>query len=638
MPDMIDSLPMEQTQTADPVMDEIPRKINKEQVLEAMSTLQRYKGGKANLENRIVDNEEWYKIRHWQMIGKKHEDTDLYPSSAWLFNSIANKHADAMDNYPEPAILPREEGDKGEAETLTSILPLIMEQNDFESTYSDAWWYKLKNGTGVYGIFWDPTKHNGLGDISIKQIDLLSLFWEPGVNDIQNSRNLFSVELWDNDVLEERWPQLKNHLGGGDTIVRQYIYDDTVDTSDKSMVVDWYYKKTSEAGDVLHYCKFCGDTVLYASEDDPNYADRGFYDHGLYPFVFDPLFIVEGTPAGFGYIDIMKSPQLYIDKLDQLILKNALMSSKKRFFIRNDGSINEEEFANWDNDFVHVDGANLGEDSIREIQTSAISSIYVQIKQLKVDELKETSGNRDFSQGSTTSGVTAASAIAALQEAGSKLSRDMLKSAYRAYAQICRFAIELIRQFYDEPRYFRILGENGMQRFIAYTNDGIRPQAQGTAFGQEMGYRLPEFDVKIKAQKSSAFSKLSQNELAKELYGAGFFNPQLADQALVTLDMMDFEGKQQVMAKIAQNGTLYQQVLQLQAQVAKMAQIIDMANGTNLSQMVGQQAGLPTEEVPQMAMGGQPELDSLGGERAQEAGQVRNARARAAGASDPTPR
>lgn len=93
---------------------------------------------------------------------------------------------------------------------------------------------------------------------------------------------------------------------------------------------------------------------------------------------------------------------------------------------------------------------NLGENDIREIQTSQLDSSVVNILQLKIEELKETSGNRDFSQGGTSSGVTAASAIAALQEAGSKLSRDMIKSSYRSFTRVCNLCIELIRQFYDE--------------------------------------------------------------------------------------------------------------------------------------------------------------------------------------------
>ena len=135
--------------------------IGREQVQAANQTLQRYKEGKANLENKIVENEQWYKLRHWECLRDKKQD--IQPTSAWLFNCIANKHADAMDNFPSPNILPREEGDKAEAEMLTSIVPVILDQCEFEQTYSDVWNYKLKTGTGVYGIFWDKSKLNGLG-------------------------------------------------------------------------------------------------------------------------------------------------------------------------------------------------------------------------------------------------------------------------------------------------------------------------------------------------------------------------------------------------------------------------------------------------------------------------------------------
>ncbi len=215
------------------------------------------------------------------------------------------------------------------------------------------------------------------------------------------------------------------------------------------------------------------------------------------------------------------------------------------------GAVNEEEFADWSNNFVHVSGSNLGEDSIREIRMSGIPEIYLGILNSKIDELKETSGNRDFSQGGVSSGVTAASAIAALQEAGSKLTRDMVKGGYRAFAELNSLAIELIRQFYDEPRFFRVIAENGNQEFVSYDNSAIRVKSQGEAFGVTLGDRKPIFDIKVSAQKSSPFSKISQNELALQLYNSGMFNPEFRQQALLAISMMDFEGKSALVAKLS---------------------------------------------------------------------------------------
>lgn len=547
----------------------IKQKISTKDVQEAGIILKKYKDGKSNLESRIVQNEEWYKMRHWDIIRNKKRVDDPEPASAWLFNSIANKHADAMDNFPSPNVLPREESDKESAESLSSILPVVLEHNNFEQTYSDAWWYKLKTGTAAYGVFWNTSLENGLGDVDIKKLDILNIFWEPGINDIQKSRNIFTVELVDNDILEQKYTNVAGKLYGGNITLSKYIYDDTVDTSEKSAVVDWYYKVEQNGRNVLHYCKFVNDFVLYASENDPTYSERGFYDHGEYPIIFDTLFVEEGTPAGFGYIDIMKDCQLYIDKLNQNILKNSLMATRPRFFAKDKQSINEDEFADWNKDFVHVSGS-LDDNNIRQIEVKPISPIYMNVLQMKIDELKETSGNRDFSQGSTSSGVTAASAISALQEAGSKLSRDMIKSSYRSFTRINYMVLELVRQFYDEPRAFRIIGKQGQQEFVQYDNSGIKPKSQGTEFGVDMGYRRPVFDIVVTSQKASPFSKIAQNELAKELYQLQFFNPQMSDQVMIALDMMDFDGKDMVVQKISQNNSLFQMVQQMQSQLVQM--------------------------------------------------------------------
>ena len=551
---------MKNEETMEPV-------IGQEAVRRAQVILNRYKEGKANLERRVVDNEQWYKLRHWECM-RGHGKNQVEPTSAWLFNAIANKHADVMDNFPSPNVLPREEGDKAEAKLLSSILPVVLEQSEFEQVYDEVNDYKLKAGTGIYGVFWDPGASGGLGDVAIRKVDILNLFWESGITDIQQSSNVFHVRLENNAVLAARYPQLAHKFAGPpmEEVGSKYLYDDRVDTTDKSAVVDWYYKKQQFGRTVLHYCKYVGDTVLFATENDPAYAERGWYDHGLYPFVFDPLFRTAGTPCGFGYIDVAKSAQEYIDRGNQAILMNLLVNARPRHFIRSDGAVNEEEYADLSRDFVHVEGG-LGQDSILPIQSTGLSQVYLSVLSSKIDELKEVTGNRDVSTGGVTSGVTAASAIAAMQEAGSKLSRDSNKAAYRAFRKVCLMIIELIRQFYALPRCFRILGEQGAMEFIQYSNAGLQPQNQGTRMGVDLGTRVPLFDISVSAQRQSAYSRMSQNEMALQFYSAGFFDPRNAQQALICMDMMDFDRKEMVMQQISRNAQAYQQTLAMMQEV-----------------------------------------------------------------------
>lgn len=592
--------------------------IGKEQVRNAYEVLRKYKQGKQRLEDKITRNEKWWKMRHWDLMQTEETMDDPKPASGWLFNTVISKHADFMDNFPDSDILPREPGDVEEAQRLSSIIPVVMDQIGYQKVYSDEVWYKLKNGTGCFGVYWDQSKLNGLGDISIENVDLLSIFWEPGIKDIQKSKNIFTVELVDNDTLKQAYPQVAEQLSASsDTILKKYMYDETIDTTGKTAVIDWYYKKPVNGRMTLQYCKFVGDTVLYATENDvnpptepqeqpvfdengnalldpqtglpvtqvvnvvtgPSMAERGLYDHGKYPFVFDVLFPEAGMPVGFGFIDVCKNAQASIDIFNNAFEKNAQHVCSPRYLVRNDGGVNEEEFADPNKLIVHVD-RNMGQDSIQPINVpTMVNSNYISILENKINEMKETAGNRDANNGGTQSGVTAASAIAAMQESSGKTSRDQINTTFDAHKEIVTMVIELIRQFYSMPRQFRITGEQGEQEFVQYSNAGLQPQDQGTEFGIDMGYRVPAFDVKVEAEKSSSYSRLSQNELAMQFYNAGFFNPQYADQVSACLEMMDFQGKQSVLQKVQQNGGMYQQMLQMQQQMLQLSEMIDQLSG-----------------------------------------------------------
>ena len=624
--------------------------IGEEQARKAMDTLLKYRQGKSALEARVIASEDWWRMRSWQRIQKGNPEDDKW-TSAWLFNVIMGKHADAIAAYPAPAIRPREPDDREEAAKLSSVLPVILEQNDFEEVYSDSQWTKLKQGTLIWHVKWDSSKLNGLGDISVQPVDILSFFWEPGVRDLQKSKNIFLTEMVDNDLLLAKYPELQGKLNSNPQIQQKYNTDDVISFDGKSMVVDWYYKKYQNGRQVLHFAKLVGDTVLQSTENDTEQkydtltlpdgsivqqpagrpmAETGMYDDGEYPFVVDALFPVEGSIAGYGYIDIGKSTQEQIDRMNQAIVKNAIMSTTPRWFKRSDGSVNEQEFADWTKPFVHVDG-NLGQDSLQQIQVNMLNSNYIAILQNKIEELKWTTGNTDVNNGATSSGVTAASAIAALQEASGRSSKDSTKSAYRAYARMIRMVIERIRQFYDLPRQFRIVGQRGAEQFVQYSNQGLQPQTLYGANGQPDGLRKPVFDIEVSAQKASEYTSMAQNELALQFFQLGFFNPQMVDQALSTLDMMDFDGKDSIIQKIQENADLQQRLVEWQQLALALADRYDPVMGEGLAQQILQEGG---QAVPQASAADTQKPEISTGE-AQEPKIVENARKKSEESTQP---
>ena len=608
--------------------------ITTEIVKQAEARRQKYAKGKKSLDEKATANQKWWRGRHWSEIKKDNkslEDAEK-PTSAWLFNSIINKHADMMDNFPKPNVLPRSRESQADAEKLAKIVPVVLEQNGYQTTYSRKAYDYISDGTAITGVFWDNTKNDGMGDVAIRQIDIHNIFWKPGIEDIQESPEVFTVAAVDNKELVKMYPQMEGKVGNDKTTVK-YEADDSTDDSSMSEVVDWYYKVVEyedvmidESGTtlprpktILHYCKYCNGEVLYSSENEG--LENGFYQHGKFPFVFQVMFPIKDYPAGFGYIDVMKEPQKYIDVLDQLLADNAFKVGTERFFVRRSLGLNVDDFADYSKPFVEFDG-NL-DDALKPIDTPTIPAFVLQYQTNKIEELKETSGNRDFSQGTTSGGVTAASAIAALQEAGSKLSRDMIRAAHNAFTEECYLVIELIRQFYTEPREFRIDDGKGGYEFVDYDNANIAAETSADGILKSK----PIFDLQVTAEKKSPFSRAAQNEMAKELYSMGLFNPDMAEPALVCLDMMDFEGKDEIKKKVQDNSILIGRVQQMVGAI----QAFDAAYPQfGLAQVAGLQSEMQTQ-MPQQSRGnGNVDTEGTPEERAAktegEATRVANAR------------
>ena len=516
----------------------------------ASALLSRYRAGKSRLDGRITEEGVWWQTRHGG--GSPSGDTrrGVRPASAWLFNSICNRHADLCDAMPACAVLPREPDDEGEAAVLSDILPVINQRCSFAQTYSDNAWSKLKHGMAAYGVFWNPGLENGIGDIDIRRVDLLNLFWEPGVRDIQESPNLFLVGLEDTEALLARYPFLKEKRSamreGGELFTPDmggsYAGLSSEGLGDKTAVVDWYYKRVNREGrTVLHYAKFTGDVLLYASENIPELRERGWYDHGQYPVVLDVLYPEEGTPGGFGLIAVGRNPQGYVDELDGHILEYANHASRVRYWAKRSLGINQKEFLDPDRSIIEVEG-DIDEEKLRQITLSPMDGMLTEVRRMKIDELKETTGNRDISQGAPAGGVTAAQAIAALQEAGNKGSRDMIAGSWRAFVQIMTQVIELIRQFYDGVRCFRISEEAGDRRYVRYTNRGLQDKPTGTGSDGSALYRRPVFDIEVRAERENPLDRTGRNQLMLELFRAGLFEPANRIAAERMLAGMDFEG------------------------------------------------------------------------------------------------
>jgi hypothetical protein len=108
----------------------------------------------------------------------------------------------------------------------------------------------------------------------------------------------------------------------------------------------------------------------------------------------------------------------------------------------------------------------------------------------------------------------------------------------------------------------------------------------------------------------------------------------MTDQALMCLEMMDFDGKDGILQKVAQNGTMFQKLIQYMQIALMFAQSADP--------MMAQQIAMDMQAmgggVAPMGGGVAPKMmqsDNIAGIPQKEHGVVRNAREKAQNASQP---
>lgn len=492
-------------------------------IAEALKAYKTYKSDREPLISRIRDNEGFYRMSYERLLSGINDT--MACDTPFVFAAIENCRADAIDNYPMANIIEREAAGSEVAELLRKVIEAQLEISDFKSVYKENIRNKLKYGTAIYGVFYDEKSKN----IDLRAIDILDVYVDMHIPDIEDSAFVFINAAVENDTLCERYPDFCD-LFSGDAQVE--TLGDTYSLKDRTIVTDCYYKLSDGT---VHMMKLCRDTVLEATEDMAGY-ERGIYIHGHYPVIFDVMYPCDNSPFGFGMIDIGKSTQVEINKLDNAICENIICGAKPRYLVKRNGGISEEEFCDFAKSLVHYEGDT---DSIRAISHNALSESILTHRERKKEELKEILANRDFQQGATMGGVTAASAIETLRQSGEKRSRAIIADTYDTYRAIVYMVMELMRQFFVTPRMYRVSDAMGKKTFESFSRDMMYK-----------GGEALEFDIDVTIQRENPYSRESINKTVMELWHAGMLNGENVNAAVIAIKNMQFDGKEKLIADL----------------------------------------------------------------------------------------
>jgi hypothetical protein len=494
-------------------------------------------GATAALRERFKRNDLFFQQRHWELTGRRSEATraGLTPVTPVLFSTIDSLHADIMDAYPDVVVLGETADDAQKAAVMTDLLRYIRSRRRYRRVWRDWSLSLLVHGTAVQEVYWDKTLLGGLGDINVQHLSVRNFLWDPIVEDIEDSEAVFKICFKPAQWVADRYPDAPAPSAG--PYGREAFYNDVrfADPAERPvMITEMWWKQFERPGDGLppqpavYMARFAGGRLL------ERFTDETVYAHGRYPFVVTSLVPIEGQAWGLGIPDLYGDMQSTVDRLDQILLENAELSSRVKLLVNHSAQIDENELSDWSASLIH--GERIDEGAVRWFQPKPLSPHTMALMQAKMSALKEESGQNAFVRGEGGKAVTAASAIMALQEAGSKRSRNIIGKLYDAAADVADMMIRLIAEGYTERRTFLIAGD-AAQRSVSAA-DTRRAGKDDEPI---------EFSVSVHVEKQVPYRAVYHDERIMQLVNIGAISPRAA------VELMDFERRDEVLAAIARD-------------------------------------------------------------------------------------
>ncbi len=501
-----------------------------------------------------------------------------------LKSTFNNCVADQVDNMPEAMLLPERPELQNVAEDMNDVVRFVLSQNDFEAFHKRRVEDFICTGTAVTQIAWDPDMDDGRGNIAVIRYPVESFLWDPLAEDIQDSRAVMKVSWHPLSWYAGHYPDKARFINAEDGLhsgVGVLMAQEEVETAEepRAMLIEYWYR--------LYDAKARRYTisVAYAAGGALLSLHENIYRHGLYPFVLDVFNAIEGLPVGDGLIQELAPMMRYINRYARYIDTNLRYASKGRLLIRRNSGIDKDALADWSVDIV--EGDNIDAHSLQWLQHAPFTGMVTQQMLQMQTDLKMDSGQNQFTRGETAGGVTAASAISALQEAGSKQSRMRTATLNQGFKEMVKQVLWLMAQFYDKKRKALIVGGNGSQREVDMSPERL------FGSGKRSGtLPPPPYIVQVQVQRRNPLRVQAQNELYLQAYSMAA-QAQTHFPLTALFELLNVDGKDKIMPILRENDKVQQMMAQLQQQNEQLGAMVESLQKTNDMIMQAMGEGAP---------------------------------------------
>ena len=519
---------------------------------------------------RIGLTEAHDEMRRARMIRQLRQDerSGTAPAGNTLGSCVDNAIADQIDNLPEAQLLPEREETARSAEEMSDVVSYVLYHAGWPGKYQTIMEDAVVTGTGVAEVFWDAEAEDGEGMVGVLAWHPEDFYPDPAVENLQDGRACFKVTHTTVDWVEAHYPHARGYVGEDRSLPWQEgLGEDAPQDDARTTLIEFWYKRYDAESRCtrVHMAQMAGGALLYSTElgfggaDKAAYAD-GVYAHGQYPFTLYKFRHVWRRPFGTGLIHDYRETQSAIDRYTKYIDDNARQSSIQRHFIRRGSGINAEDVADMRKTIIEWEGSDIRE-VLQTVQAQPLNGQVYEMLTYLADSMKQDCGQNQFTRGEAGLGVTAASAIEALQNAGNKITRwhtEIFKDAFR---EMVEQIIWVLSEYLEPGRTLRIVGgwdSTGQMRDRLVTL--IAPGAEGA------GLMRPAYAVRVQVQKNNPMQIQADNEFLQQVVEVCAKAGQPMPPETVVRLMEGYRTKNSVLAALEESSRTAQRIAQLEAE------------------------------------------------------------------------
>ena len=325
----------------------------------------------------------------------------------------------------------------------------------------------LVYGTAIWFVQWDG-REGEYGEVKIKAVDPFNIFPDPLAEDVDNCEYIVYATYRNANQLKQLFPDKASAIEGSRITMSELVANrDENDSSEENQVLvleawcrDW---TTMDEIDGEKKLKFpngrvitcCPDLGIMLSDKPNPYKD------GKFPFVLMKNYDVPFKFWGAGEVEQILSPQKYINELTNQIIDNAKSTANMQWIIDKNSGIGQGKLTNRPGLVVRK---NPGTEVRRDTPPQMPGYVREQIEVLKAD-IQDISGVFDALKGERQGGITAGSAIMALQEASQARIRLKIKLMESALSDLANMVYKRMQQFWKLDRWVKVTDIEGNARF-----------------------------------------------------------------------------------------------------------------------------------------------------------------------------